>query len=152
VQLNVPPAELIKINPDQWTSPFWAAAAEHRLVCARCANCGKFRMPPGPFCPKCRSQAIDWTELSGQGSVFTYTVVTHAVMPSLAGCVPYAVAAVTLPDAGGVRLLGNVVDMESNQLVVGLPVEVQWADVADGVSVPRFAPRVTARRPSRREN
>jgi uncharacterized OB-fold protein len=50
------------------------------------------------------------------------------------------VAAVTLPDADGVRLLGNIVQMDSDQLAVDLPVKVQWADIADGVVVPRFAP------------
>jgi uncharacterized OB-fold protein len=97
-------------------------------------------MPAGPFCPQCRSQEVEWPELSGHGTVFTYTIVMHPVLPSLRECVPYAVAAVTLPDAGGVRLLGNIVQMDSDQLAVDLPVKVQWADIADGVSVPRFAP------------
>jgi uncharacterized OB-fold protein len=140
VELKVPSAELITINPDRWTEPFWAAAQEHRLVCARCRNCGRFRMPAGPFCPQCQSQEVEWPELSGHGTVFTYTIVMHPVLPSLRECVPYAVAAVTLPDADGVRLLGNIVEMDSDQLAVDLPVKVQWADIADGVVVPRFAP------------
>jgi hypothetical protein len=127
VELKVPPAELIKINPDRWTAPFWAAAENHQLVCARCRSCGRFRMPPGPFCPQCRSQEVDWPELSGHGNVFTYTVVAHPVLAGLKDCVPYAVAVVTLNDAGGVRLLGNVVEMDSDQLEVGLPVAVKWS-------------------------
>jgi uncharacterized OB-fold protein len=70
--------------------------------------------------------------------VFTYTIVTHPVLPSLRDHVPYAVAAVTLPDADGARLLGNVVGMDSDVLAVDLPVLVQWADISKGVSVPRF--------------
>jgi uncharacterized OB-fold protein len=139
MELRVPPAELIHINPDRWTAPFWEAAAQHRLVCPRCGNCGTFRMPPSPFCPRCRAQEVDWHQVSGHGTVFTYTIVTHPVMPVLRECVPYAVAVVTLPDAGNVRLLGNVVGMDSGDLVVNLPVKVQWADIAAGVSVPRFA-------------
>ena len=149
MELKVPPAELVHLNPDQWTAPFWAAAAQHHLVCARCGNCGRFRMPPGPFCPRCRSQEVEWPRLSGQGTVFTYTIVTHPVMPILHGHLPYAVAAVTLSDAGGVRLLGNVVGIDSEELAVGLPVRVQWADIAEGVSVPRFGHDLDSRgRPS----
>jgi hypothetical protein len=37
-----------------------------------------------------------------------------------------------------VRLLGNVVGMDSDELEVGLPVKVVWADVAEGIAVPRF--------------
>jgi uncharacterized OB-fold protein len=138
VELKMPPPELVNINPDQWTAPFWAAAAEHRLVCAQCRNCGRYRMPPGPFCPRCRSQEVDWPQLSGRGTVYTYTIVTHAVAPALRDHVPYAVAAVSLPDADGVRLLGNVVGVDSDDLAVDLPVQVEWADIRDGVSVPRF--------------
>jgi uncharacterized OB-fold protein len=138
VELKVPPPELADIKPDRWTAPFWKAAAEHRLVCARCRICGRFRMPPGPFCPRCRSQEVDWPELTGPGTVFTYTVVIHPVLPILRDHVPYAAAVVTLPDADGARLIGNLVGMDSDEVRVEMPVEVQWADVGPGISVPRF--------------
>jgi uncharacterized OB-fold protein len=141
MELKVPPPELIRLNPDQWTAPFWAAAAQHRLVCARCRACGTFRMPPSPFCPRCRQQEIDWAELSGLGTIYTYTIVTHAVLPSLQDHLPYAVGAVTLPDADGARLLGNVVGIDSDELAVDMPVRVQWADIAPDLSVPRLTPR-----------
>ncbi len=140
MELRTPPDDFIQINPDQWTEPFWAAAAQHRLVCARCRQCRTYRMPPSPFCPRCRSQELDWPELSGEGTVFTYTVVHHPVMPALQDCVPYAVAAVTLPDADGVRLLGNMVGINSEDLNVGLAVKVVWADIREGLSLPRFEP------------
>lgn len=140
MELKVPPVDPAVMNPDRWTIPFWTAAARHQLVCARCVGCGRFRMPPGPFCPRCRRQDVDWIELSGRGTVFTYTIVVHPVLPTLSGHVPYAVAAVTLPDADGARLLGNVVGIDSEELTVGLPVKVEWADVAEGLSVPLFAP------------
>ena len=46
VPLRLPPADLIHLTPDVWTEPFWAAAAEHRLVVPRCTRCGTFRFPP----------------------------------------------------------------------------------------------------------
>jgi uncharacterized OB-fold protein len=140
MELRTPPAEFVAIQPDQWTKPFWEAASQHRLICARCSQCGTYRMPPSPFCPRCRSQQIEWEQISGRGTIFTYTVVHHPVLPALSDHVPYAVAVVRLPDAGGVRLLGNVVGMDSEELAVGLPVRVVWADIRDGVSVPRFEP------------
>jgi uncharacterized OB-fold protein len=138
MELRTPPDELITIRPDKWTEPFWAAASEHRLICARCSRCETYRMPPGPFCPRCRSQEIEWQELCGRGTVFTYTVVHHPVLPALRDHLPYAVAAVRLPDAGGVRLLGNVVGIDSEDLTVGLDVYIDWADIRPGVTVPRF--------------
>lgn len=140
LELRTPPPDFVEIHPDQWTQPFWDAAAEHRLVCARCIRCRRLRMPPSPFCPHCQSQEIQWSELSGRGVIFTFTVVHHPVMPELVEAVPYAVAAVDLEGAKGIRLLGNVISVDSEGLRVGLPVQIEWADVRPGISVPRFRP------------
>ena len=35
---GVLPAELIQLTPNEWTEPFWRAAAEHRLVVPRCTE------------------------------------------------------------------------------------------------------------------
>jgi uncharacterized OB-fold protein len=72
--------------------------------------------------------------------VFTYTIVHHPVLPALVGHVPYAVAAVQLPDAGGVRLPGNVIGVDSDQIHVGMQVRVEWVDIRAGVTLPRFRP------------
>ena len=40
---KLPPEELIYLTPDVWTTPFWEAAAEHRLVIPRCTSCGTYR-------------------------------------------------------------------------------------------------------------
>jgi uncharacterized OB-fold protein len=100
-------------------------------------------MPPSPFCPKCRSQELDWPELSGRGTVFTYTIVHHPVMPALSESVPYAVAAVDLEGAGGVRLLGNLVEVDTDAIRVGMAVDLVWADIRERLSVPRFRPAPT---------
>jgi len=98
------------------------------------------RMPPGPFCPSCRSQDLDWVELSGRGTVFSWTVVHHPVMPDLAGSVPYGVALVELEGGQGVRLLGNLVGVDSDAVEAGMEVELEWADIRPGLSLPRFRP------------
>jgi uncharacterized protein len=79
-------------------------------------------------------------ELTGRGTVFTYTIVYHPVLPVLVDRVPYAVAAVQLDGADGVRLLGNLIGVDSEDIRVGMAVELEWADIRDGLSVPRFQP------------
>ena len=106
------PADLYHLNPDQWTEPYWKAAQEHRLVAPRCVSCLTFRLPPGPVCPTCRSQDVNWIELSGKGVIYTFTVVRHAPVPSLTDSVPYVIAVVSLPDAGGQRLITNIVNCD----------------------------------------
>jgi len=136
-----PPQSLVGLHPDAWTEPFWIAAAEHRLTCPRCVACATLRMPPSPFCPRCRSQQVEWVELSGRGSVWSFTVARHALIPELADSLPYVVAVVELEGAPGVRLVANVVDTEVEDVHVGMPVEVVWEDVeGTPVSVYRFRP------------
>ncbi len=134
------PSLLARLNPDPWTEPFWRATREHRLVAPRCTACGAFRMPPTPFCWQCRTQAVDWVELSGRGTVFTFNVTRQALVPFLRGAVPYVVAVIELEGAPGVRLISNVIDVDPALVKIGMPVRVAWDDIDDNVTIPRFVP------------
>ncbi len=137
-----PPSSLADLHPDTATAPFWAAVAEHRLVCQRCANCGHRRMPPGPVCPVCQSMSYEWDELSGRATLYTYTVARHALVPEMRESIPHVIAAVELDDAPGLRLVGNVVDVNVEDVVIGMPLEIVWDDVPErSVTVYRFRPR-----------
>ncbi|HEX3842122.1 MAG TPA: Zn-ribbon domain-containing OB-fold protein [Acidimicrobiales bacterium] len=136
------PVDLAELHPDPWTAPFWAAAAEHRLVCARCADCGTYRMPPTAFCHVCRSQELTWVELPGTGSVYTFTIVRHPVIPEVRASVPYVLAVIELDGAPGARLVANVLEVDPLAVHIGMPVTVAWDDVSDEVTVARFVPRL----------
>jgi uncharacterized protein len=127
------------------TVGWWEAAAGHRLVVQRCTACGRTRHPPGPVCPGCRSSASEWSALAGTGTVYTYTVVRQAFIPSLQDKIPYVVIAVELDGASGARLVSNLVDAEVEEVTVGMPVEVAWEDMGPELAVPRFrcAPAAT---------
>jgi uncharacterized protein len=140
VALRLPPEELIHLTPDEWTAPFWAAAAQHRLVVPRCVACAAFRFPPSPFCWRCRAQDVEWVERPGEGVVYSFTIVWHPVLPDLAETVPYAPAVVELADTGGVRIVGAMIDASPRDVRVGLRVELAWRDVRAGVTVPTWRP------------
>ena len=139
-RIGVPPREIFDLHPDQWTEPFWKATVEHRLVIPRCKSCGTFRMPPGPVCHECQSMELDYVEVSGKGSVYSFTVIRRAMIPALKESIPYIVAVVELPDAGEVRLVTNMIDVDPDEVQIGMPVEVVWDDLDEEVTVPRFRP------------
>lgn len=132
-----PPDSLFTLVTDQWTKPFWDAASEGRLVAARCSDCGHFRMPPTPFCPRCRSQTIDWVQLPGTGTIYSYTVVERAILPELADCIPYVPAVVEPDGAPGIRLITNIVESAVDDIVSGARVSVLF-DAIEGGAIPRF--------------
>ena len=118
--------------------PWWQAAAEHRLVVQRCAQCQHLRHPPAPICPECRSDEADWKELSGRGEVYTYTLVHR---PLAAGQeLPFVVAVIALEGAEGLRMISNLVEVAPEDRALGLPVEVEWEDMSADLAIPRFRP------------
>ena len=135
-----PPPELFKLSANSWTQPFWDATARHELVAARCGACGRFRIPPTPFCPACQSQAVEWPRLNGRGTVYSYTVVERAIFPGMEAHLPYVPAVIDLEGAAGSRLISNVVDVDIREIHVGMAVSLVWDDHASGVALPRFVP------------
>ena len=135
---GVPPVDIIALSMSPSTEPFWAAAAEHRLVVPRCTSCGTFRLPPTPFCFHCRAQEVEWIDHDGAGEIYSFTVIRHAVIPQVAEALPFVAAVVELPGTGGCRLVGDVVDCDPAAVRIGLPVTLDWYDVRAGESVPVF--------------
>jgi hypothetical protein len=131
-------AALAGISPDPTTSPFWDACRKRELRLQRCADCGVFRQPPSPGCPRCGSAHSDWPLLSGRGTVFSYTIVHHAAVPPLAAEVPYNVVVVELDDAPGARLISNLLDVAPDDVAVGMRVQVVWDEARPDVVLPRF--------------
>ncbi len=123
---------------------FWDACRRRELTVQRCTDCGTFRHPPEPCCPRCRSFASAWVPVSGRGRVFSFTVVHRPFLPALEAHVPSVVVVVELDDAAGVRLVSNLVDTQPEHAAIGLSVEVVWdeVDAAAGLVLPRFRPSV----------
>ncbi len=120
------------------TRPYWESARAGRLVTQRCRSCGRVWHPPLPACPHCHGTDIGWREVSGDGTVYTYTVVRHATHAALADQVPYVIAIVEL--AEGPRLVTGVTGCAPDDVRVGMAVRARFRQVADGVALPYFEP------------
>lgn len=94
--------------PDRDTKPFWDACARGELVIQRCGACGKFLWQPRPVCSHCQTPEPEWTKVSGNGVVASWTVMRPPTLPAYAEMVPFVVLLVELDE--GVRLLGYLVD------------------------------------------
>ena len=117
---------------------YWQAAHQHRLELPRCNACGQFWFPPSQSCPHCLAADFAWTPVSGVGKVFSFVTFHRVYHPAFAQEVPYVVALVELEE--GPRLLSNIVGVPPEAVVCDMPVKVVFDDVAEDVSVPKFAP------------
>ena len=119
--------------------PFWSAAAEGRLVIPRCNDCESWIWYPRAFCPKCYSTDVAWNEVSGRGSIYTYSVVRRghdAYRPAT----PYVLAYVELDI--GLRIITNIVDYDAQHLRIGAPVRAVFTATEAGNALVRFTPVV----------
>ena len=101
-----------------------------------CADCGKPHLPPGPVCPFCLSERLDWRKASGNGRISTFVVVHKAWFAAFAAEIPYNVAQVELEE--GPRLTANVIDCDANDLRIGQQVSVTFDDIDEELTLPRF--------------
>jgi uncharacterized OB-fold protein len=125
----------------QDTAFFWTGTAQGELRIQHCPACGRLRHPPGPMCPACGADKQDWVVASGRGTVFSYVVHHHPKVPGKQP--PFVVALVELVE--GVRMLGELIDVDPAAVHIGMPVEVALTRIDDDLTLPFW------RRPQRDE-
>jgi uncharacterized OB-fold protein len=125
-------------TPDAATAPYWSAALEQRLVLPRCLDCNRYHFYPRTLCPHCGSARLEWSDCSGRGEVYSFTVVHRAPSPAFAAEVPYVVAVVKLDE--GPHLMTNIVGCAPASVRVGAKVRVAFRRVSDSVTLPVFEP------------
>jgi uncharacterized protein len=120
----------------QDTAFFWEGTAAGELRIQHCPACGRLRHPPGPMCPSCGAEKQDWIVASGRGTVFSYVVHHHPKVPGKQP--PFVVALVELDE--GVRMLGELIDVEPSTVEIGMPVEVALTRIDDELTLPFWRP------------
>jgi len=125
-------------QPNAETEVFWVKANEDELWIQRCRQCDKPYFYPRFFCPRCLSKDVEWFKTSGKGKLHTY-MINHRPAPGF-GPEPYALAVVELDE--GVRMMTNIVGIENTpeNLVLDMPLEVVFEEVAPGRKVPLWRP------------
>lgn len=125
------------IDPE--TLPYWSAAGEGRLVLPFCRDCRQFFWYPRGFCPRCTGSAIEWHDSTGQGTVYSFTVVRRA-FGAWRERAPFVVALISLEE--GITLSANIVACPLSSVGVGALVRpvFEQADSADP-AILRFTPR-----------
>jgi len=136
-EMPASPRPLPKLEGD--AAPYWRALAAGRIELPRCTACRRWVFYPRPFCPSCMSREVAWQEVSGNGTVYTFTIVRKPTNPYFLGQAPYVYAVVELDV--GVRLPTMLVECDPEQVEIGAAVEPVFARVSDEVTLLHFRPR-----------
>lgn len=128
------------LRPAPWITRdsafFWEAAKDDVLVGQCCADCGRLRSPPRPMCPDCLSVASEARPLSGRGTVYSWVIPRHPVVPGFESTTIVAV----IDLAEGIRFVSNLVDVDYADVTPDMPVEVCFEDTQGGFRIPVFRP------------
>ncbi|MEY2570274.1 MAG: uncharacterized protein QOE63_624 [Acidimicrobiaceae bacterium] len=114
----------------------YTGGAQGQLLIQRCDACGRWAPQPADRCEACGG-ALTPAAVSGDGTVFTFTVNMHQFHPDVAP--PNVIAIVVLAEQEDLRLPTNIVGVEHGALHIGLPVQVLFEHHGD-VYYPVFEP------------
>jgi uncharacterized OB-fold protein len=92
---------------------------------------------PAPVCTTCFGPDLEWTDSSGRGTIYSFTVVWRPQTPAFT--VPYVVAIVEMEE--GWYTLTNIVECPHEEVAIGLPVEVVFIPMNEEITLPMFRPR-----------
>ena len=123
--------DMLAIQRDPASAPWFDAAAEGRLLVRRCPA-GHLLAPATITCPRCGSTDLQWVEASGRGSIASYAVIHRR------DSTPLPVAIVELAEGPWLRMQCQQVDPAD--LRTGLAVEVRFDRPEGGEPVPYAVP------------
>jgi uncharacterized OB-fold protein len=116
--------------PDVDTEPFWAALDAGELRVCRCPRCRFWHVPPLECCRKC-AEPTTYEPVSGRGTIYTFIIQRQPAVVGYFDQVPYTVALVDLDEQPGLRLPGRVVDIDPDDVQIGMRVQAR-IDPLDG--------------------
>ena len=123
--------------PTEISAPFWDGLKSGRLSIQRCNSCGHWIFYPRRHCDKCWSHDVAWHEVSGAGSLYTYTLTRIPTLPDFADEMPQAMAVVELDE--GVRINTTLVGLAEDEIRVGMRLKPVFDQVkGDGTTLLRF--------------
>ncbi len=125
---------------DALTEAFWQGCVDHRLVIQRCQNCRHFIHWPRPVCRFCLSTDLEPEEVSGRGTLYSYTVVNQAFHPYYLDKLPYLLATVELEEQPGLMFFTRLTGCTEDDVEIGAPMQVVFEDAAPGLTFPLFGP------------
>jgi uncharacterized OB-fold protein len=109
---------------------FWEGARRGELRLQRCTTCGKHQHYARFVCTHCGRTTLEWVTASGNGTVYSYTVVRQNGVPPFSERLPFVVAAIEL-DEDGARVLAAMPKVAPDDARIGMRVRAEFRAAND---------------------
>lgn len=130
---------MVTLSPvitDNLSAAWWQANQDHRLLVQRNPVSGAWQWYPRAHCIDDHSVAPQWVQVSGRGTVFTYSVI-HRGHTRLDA--PYVCAVIELEE--GPLMLSQLHDIPVEDISIGMQVMVTFTALDSSTSLPVFQAR-----------
>jgi uncharacterized OB-fold protein len=118
---------------------FWEGAARGELRIQHCTSCGKHQHYARMLCSHCGRQTVEWVTASGNGTVYSFTVIRQNGVPPFNERVPFVIATVDLDEAGA-RMIGAMPACPPDDARIGMRVHAAFRRACDEYGFVDFAP------------
>ncbi len=123
------------------SAPFWDALAQHRIVIQYSPSTQAYVFYPRVLAPRTLAGDLEWREISGMGTLYSFTVARRPVGPHFADAVPQILGIVEWDE--GPRFSTELVDVAPEEICVGMRVKPVFCDYPDafagaGVTMLRY--------------
>ena len=119
--------------PDELNKPFFDACNEDRLIVQQCTACTArtgllvLQHPPEAICQRCgAADTLEWTPVSGGGTIQTYAVMYDTPVASLHPDQPFNLAVVQLDEDKNALFLSHLPGTPVGEVPMGAPVRVEF--------------------------
>lgn len=129
-------------RPTAASQPFWDGLRRHQVRLQQCEDCGQWIFYPRLHCPQCASRRLAWRDVSGEGTLYTFTVARVATLPEFSDELPQLLAVVALDE--GPHLNTTLVGVEPDELRVGLRLRPVFDDRPVSFTLLRYTPAASS--------
>lgn len=126
-------------TPIDRTQPFWDGLRERKVRIQYSPSSDTWVFYPRSHAPLTLADDLEWRDISGEGTLYTYTIARRPTAPDFAGEEPQIIAVIELDE--GPRLTSTLVNVEEDAIRVGMRVRPVFEDVpGTGMTLLRYEP------------
>jgi uncharacterized protein len=126
-------------EPTPVSQPFWDGLAQHRILVQFSLSLNRYVFYPRLLAPGTLADDLQWREIDGAGTLYTFTVARRPTGPPWVDAVPQLLAVVQW-DAGP-RISTELVDVDPGDIRIGLRVQPVFYDLPEaGITLLKYRP------------
>lgn len=124
-------------QPTPISAPFWEGLRHHQVRLQQCEH-GHWLFFPRTHCPTCGNRQLTWQNVSGEGTLYSFTVARVPTLPEFTDEMPQLLAVVALDQ--GVHINTTLVGVEPGDIRIGQRLRPVFDERPGSATLLRYTP------------